>query len=551
MLKRRRKKNALEVPGQSPLTDPIKLPQALEILLRSSTIVRSNILHRLPDAILSFYKNILQQYYCQLPIVDGKQQHKQQFQQQKCCLILLREIVYIQKNKIAARTIQRQVRLFVVRVKKYHALTIQCWFRQTQAVAKAKLSKAVKFLNRLTQHNLLKVLIKWHQEVQLLIYKRNNVGPKSLIFQRWLTYANNILQFKQKIRSKWLKTYGHPMLKGWRIYKNKAQSVRTFVLRIVMGQKKQCFDRIVFLVTATTNSLTLQCWVRCINAKIALRKLKIHQISQHIATRSVHSAGKLATVEFQRRGAVAVQKIFRSYSDRLYCKDYRQERLREFAQTNKKWKTAVRLAGILAIRKTLNKLNKNVFGLQHRSTKVQTSKAQQNTKRHRWLPPLVKNRERDRDGDKDREEERGHTTGLTFAQKCFRSVDTHNVGIVPVTAAKILFQNAGLHMSKSEFDLNANLLSGSDGHISIATFEAFLKSGVIYEASNTPKQLHVGAFAKIIRGQQLHSIRMLRGLSGESTKRLEEREQLREAQLKAQLCVWETTPLSPIYCLHW
>ena len=125
----------------------------------------------------------------------------------------------------------------------------------------------------------------------------------------------------------------------------------------------------VFLVVVTRNSTRLQNFIRCVNAKYVLHRLKVKALAKHLSGSFIRTGGRQATTEIRRRGAVAMQKVTRGRMGRHWSKTYRTALTKTFQDTQNNWKRTTRLAGKLAIRNELVKLNTHIFEEEAKSDK--------------------------------------------------------------------------------------------------------------------------------------------------------------------------------------
>ena len=556
---KKRRRSRHNDPPQILASPPIKLPQSVLLLLRSKEA--RLILHQLSMPILYFYKDLLKNYHIQTQL----RQNKLPKQMQRSILLLLREIVIAQRIKLASSTIQRLFRNYMLFKKHSSALTIQLWRHTVVACQRVKTVKALRFLRRLTNRHLLSILKKWHQEIKLLIYSRKNMGPKTKIFRNWKKHTAVIVEFKEKIRRRWLVRLNKPMLLGWWGYMKKAKSLREFIFKVIMGEKRNVLYKMHWFVVEKRRSIQLQNWVRCMKAYRILLRLKVHAFAKHIAATIVITGGRLATREIKRRGAVAMQKICRSYAGKKYARRYRVWRKKEFQNRILQWQKSTKHAGRKAVRKKLNELNESVFDPSVKKKKSKKKREKKNKKNRKKLPPLTI--------EEVEEEVRGRGKSLaynelsvlidgidgidkknkkkkSFARKMFEELDIFQVGEIPLVGASTLFSRAGMHLSKTEIQMTGNLLGGENQQINVNEFERFVNSNVVYESSTTPVGLHVSLLSSIVNGLGLNAIRKIRSVNGESTKRKKEQMALAEAQIDSQLKAWKRHELNQIYCLQ-
>ena len=464
-------------------------------------------------------------------------------QMQKSILFLLREIVTAQRLRIASTTIQRQFRLYMERRRRASVLIIQLWFHTYKAIARVKLKKALRFLRRLAQRKLLRLFTMWRTEVKLIVFKKKNLGPKKVYYWQWRNYVDEILTFKNKMKLRWIQQLCQPMMLGWREYTLKCIRVRRFVLKMIMSEKKRCLDDMKFLVIATKRSTQIDNWVRCMNARLLLRKLKINALAKKITDNVICVGGILVTTELKRRGAIAVQKIYRAYDGRFYAKEYREEVTKNFLKDDKGWVRSMLKSGQMGARETLHIMNENVLFRDGR-TSVKTSKSP------RRSPQGNGDGKSKGKGGGEGEDKGGERKQQNFARDRFAELDVHNVGHIPLTAAAALFDRSGLHLSTTEKEMTGSMIADQNNRIQVQAFAAFMNSGVVYESSTTPIEAHVSKFGAAVRGTQLHAIRMLRSVTGESKKRREERMTLKQGQICSQLDAWKKHDLNQIYCLQ-
>ena len=511
-------------PRPRPRPQLAPLPESILLLLRSPAA--RQILHQLSMPMLSFYKDLLKTHYIHLHQHNaGSKRMYQSF------LLLLREIVVAQRVKIAAKSIQRKVRKHLATRKYECALIIQCWRHTFVANARMKMQKALRFIRRMANRQLLKTLILWHKEARLSNYLRKNVGKKTNIFRKWCKYTDAILDFKAKMKARWMIRLNKPMLRAWWGYTKKIQSVRAFVLRIIMGEKRKILYTMKFFVIAKQKGTKLQNWMRCVNAKYKLFRLKVQALAKVISFRTIRTSGISVTIELRWRGAVAFQKIWRSYDDRIYSHEYRQTRIEEFNSTVIQWKKATKLAGEQAVDIKLDKLNNN------------KKKSSTHSKRKSRKLRRLQSDDTIRSNQKDNKR--------SFARLRFGELDAFKVGRIPLSAGGILFDRGGLHLSTTEKELTAGILAtGEKQQIYVDDWEAFFDSGIVYESSTTPVSSHVSAIASAVRGSQLYAIRQLRVISGEASKRRQDRKALAEAQIEGQLEAWDQHELNKIFCLN-
>ena len=455
-------------------------------------------------------------------------------QMQKSILFLLREIVTAQRLRIASTTIQRQFRLYMERRRRASALIIQLWFHTYKAIARVKLKKALRFLRRLAQRKVVRLFTMWRTEVKLIVFKKNNLGPKKIYYWQWRNYVDEILTFKNKMKLRWIQQLCQPMMLEWREYTSKCIRVRRFVLKMIMSEKKRCLNDMKFLVVATKRSTQIDNWVRCMNARVLLRKLKINALAKKITGNVICVGGMLVTTELKRRGAIAVQKIYRAYDGRLYAKEYREEVTKNFLKDDKGWVRSMLRSGQMGAWETLQIMNEKVLFRDGR-TSVKTSKSPRRS-------PQGNGGEGEGKG--------GGRKQQNFFRDRFAELDVHSLGHIPVTAASALFDLCGLHMSPCEKEMTGSLIADQNNRIQVQAFAAFMDSGVVYESSTTPIEAHVSKFGAAVRGTQLHAIRMLRSVTGESKKRREERMTLKQGQIRSQLDEWKKHDLNQIYCLQ-
>ena len=491
------------------------LPSSLAMLLNQPAARRSIIIHEMKSSTLTFYKDILKQHY-----------ERKNARQQKRILALLRAIVVVQALKLSATIIQRNVRRYI-------------------AIGTFKMKTALRFFKRLLFQKLLRFFTIWRNEIKLWLYQKNMIGEKGLVFDKWCAYTKKIVTFKIKMKAALTLRHCPPVVTAWEVYTKKCIAVRTFVLKLIMGAKRRNFDRMVFLVVATRNSTRLQNFIRCVNAQYVLHRLKVKALATQLSGSFIRRGGRQATTEIRRRGAVALQKLMRGRMGRNWSKTYRTELTKTFQDIQHNWKRTTRLAGKLAIRNELVKLNTHIFeeeaksmGCLKRSPRRLASMATPTSDAtHAHVDDFSDRKVYD-------------YSGGSIASAAFCEVDVHCVGRVPLSAAETLFKRANLHMNKSEAILNGSLLV-QNGQIHRHTFEAFLKDGVVYEASTTPTELHVSTMTKIIRGRQLKAIRLLRLVNGERAKKRQERKAIRSAQLEGQLIAWKKhDDLNKIHCLQ-
>jgi hypothetical protein len=491
------------------------------MLIQMTKTQKKVFLNQLHPRLITFYYNLIKEEIGKVPINRYKQ-----------LLTLLRDFILIQREIVAASIIQRRFRLYIQRVREKCALQIQLCYHTSKARLVFKLKKAKRFFNRILCQKMLTTFIIWRNEIKLGIYKRKFVGLKSKVFKMWDAYAQSIIQFRRKIKARKTLIVCTPILNEWRAFTFQTRSVKLFILNLMLSRKKKYFNRVRSLVSLTQRSVQLQNWVRGINAKLVLRRLKLNAVAQSFAKNIIYISGQRASKEFKRRGAVALQKIIRSYRDRVGARQLRLNIEKTFVNTNVNWKRYVRKQGKLGIRRILIELNKDLF----------TCKK---------LPQLPSSNVGNSSKTVGKDVEKQKSANVSFAKNCFNKIDVHGVGRVPAIAAPQLFHSASLHLNHSETKLNCQLLTSADGEIHFQTFKSWLDNGVVYESSATPTKNRVGALTKIIRGAQLDAIRMLRKVGGNTKKRIKIREQLRRGQIDRQLFAWSThNDLNKIFCLN-
>ena len=534
------------------------LPSSLVMLLNQPAARRSIIIHEMKSSTLTFYKDILKQHYSSHSSLERKNAR-----QQKRILALLRAIVVVQALKLSATIIQRNVRRYIAGVKQIEAQRIQCWWYTVEAIRTFQLTKALRFFNRLLFQKLLRFFTIWRNEIKLWLYQKNMIGEKGLVFDKWCAYTKKIVTFKIKMKAALTLRHCPPVVKAWEVYTKKCIAVRTFVLKLIMGAKRRNFDRMVLLVVATRTSTRLQNFIRCVNAQYVLHRLKVKALATQLSGSFIRMGGRQATTEIRRRGAVALQKVMRGRMGRLWSKTYRTELTKTFQDIQNNWKRTTRLAGKLAIRNALVKLNTHIFEEEPKSDTSKTTSSNNVKESAFGIMGCLKRSPRRLASMATPTSDATHAhvddfsdrkvydySGGSIASAAFCEVDVHCVGRVPLSAAETLFKRANLHMNKSEAILNGSLLV-QNGQIHRHTFEAFLKDGVVYEASTTPTELHVSTMTKIIRGRQLKAIRLLRLVNGERAKKRQERKAIRSAQLEGQLIAWKKhDDLNKIHCLQ-